>query len=50
VSYTASAGYTSEVHTNTPTDIELRFSSGQSESRIRVRVQDGQVRPEITEK
>ena len=49
VSYTASAGYTTEVHTNTPTDIELRFSNGGSESRIRVRVQDGQLRPEITE-
>jgi cytoskeletal protein RodZ len=49
VSYTPSAGYTTEVHTNTPTDIELRFSNGGSESRIRVRVQDGQLRPEITE-
>ena len=47
VSYTAAAGYTPEVHTNKPDDIEVRFSNGNAESRIRVRVQDGQVEPEI---
>lgn len=48
-SYTAAAGYTPEVHTNTATDIEIRFSNGSAESRIRVRVDNGQLRPEITE-
>jgi len=49
VSYTAAAGYTPDVHTNTATDIEIRFSNGNTESRIRVRVDNGQLRPEITE-
>lgn len=50
VSYAPSAGYQNDLRKNTATEIEIRFSNGNLESRIRVRVQDGQVRPEITEK
>jgi hypothetical protein len=51
VSHAPTAGYTEEIHTNKPDDIELRFTTGDGrESRIRVRVQDGHVEPEITEK
>jgi len=49
VSYAPTAGYTSDVRTNAPDEIEIRFSNGNGESRIRVRVQDGVLRPEITE-
>ena len=49
VSHSASPGYTTEVHTNKPDDIELRFSNGTAESRIRIQVDNGQLRPEITE-
>jgi hypothetical protein len=37
------AGYTTEVHTNKPDDVEVRFSNGNDELRIRVRVIDGQM-------
>ena len=49
VSYTAAAGYTPEVHTNTADDVEVRFSNDTTEWRIRVRVQDGRVESEIKE-
>ena len=47
--YRATAGYSAEVHTNTPSEIEVRFTSNADGhgSRIRVRVQDGHVQPEI---
>jgi cytoskeletal protein RodZ len=49
VSYAAAPGYTTEVHTQKPDDVELRFSNGNGEWRIRVRVQNGRVEPEITQ-
>ena len=50
-SYAAAAGYTAEVHTDTASEIEVRFSNDTShlQSRIRVRVKDGQLEPEITD-
>jgi hypothetical protein len=41
VSYQASDGWVAAVHTNTPDDIEVRFSKGGDDSRIRVRVENG---------
>ena len=43
VSYQASDGWVAEVHTNKPDDIEVRFSKGEGDSRIRVRVENGQL-------
>lgn len=42
------AGYTDEIHDNGPTRVEVRFSDGQTEWRIRVDVVNGQLQPEIT--
>ena len=42
------AGYQADVHTNKPDDVEVRFSNGTRESRIRIRIENGQVRTEIT--
>jgi hypothetical protein len=43
------AGYTAEVHDNGPARVEVRFSNGQTEWRIRVDVVDGQLVPEVTQ-
>lgn len=48
-SYAAKPGYQSEVHTNKPDDIELRFTGAGHESRIRVRVQNGQLSKTVEE-
>jgi hypothetical protein len=45
----ATAGYQTELHKQDPDDVEVRFSSGNRESRIRIRVQNGVVQKEITE-
>jgi cytoskeletal protein RodZ len=48
VSYDARAGYTAEVHTDTADDVEVRFTRGSGgDSKIRVRVVDGNLQPEI---
>jgi hypothetical protein len=49
VSRTAAPGFTAEVHKQDPQDVEVRFDNGSHESRIRVRVENGQLRPEISE-
>ena len=49
VSYAPAAGYQPDLRTNTSSEIEIRFSNGKHESRIRIRVQDGALRPEISE-
>jgi hypothetical protein len=46
VSYAAAAGYTADVHRNDPDDVEVRFS-GPDDRRIRVRVEEGHLSPEI---
>jgi hypothetical protein len=47
---TAAPGYTSQVQDNSPTRIEVRFSNGQTEWRIRVDVDNGVLQePEITQ-
>jgi len=44
VSYHANAGYTAELHTNQPDEIEVRFYVGAEEvSRLGVRVENGQL-------
>ena len=43
------AGYTAEVHEDGPTRVEVRFDNGQTEWRIRVDVENGQLTPEITQ-
>jgi regulation of enolase protein 1 (concanavalin A-like superfamily) len=43
VSYQASDGWVAVVRTNKPDDIEVRFSKGGDDSRIRVRVENGQL-------
>ena len=48
VSSTPAAGYTAEIHDNGPTRVEVRFSNGQIEWRIRVDVVNGALVPEIT--
>jgi cytoskeletal protein RodZ len=48
-SYPPTAGYQAEVHNQDPDDVEVRFSNGDNESRIRVRVQNGTMQPEIDE-
>jgi hypothetical protein len=42
-------GYTTDVHKQTADDVEVRFDNGSHESRIRVRVENGLLRPEISE-
>jgi hypothetical protein len=37
------SGYTAEVHSQKADDVEVRFSNGNQEVRIRVRVIDGQM-------
>jgi hypothetical protein len=46
VSYRAAAGYAAEVHRDDPDDVEVRFS-GEHDRRIRVRVENGRLAPEI---
>ncbi len=46
VSYHAAAGYTAEVHRTDPDDVEVRFS-GSADHRIRIRVENGRLSPEI---
>ncbi len=41
-------GYTAEVHDNGPTRVEVRFTNGQTEWRIRVDVVNGELVSEIT--
>jgi hypothetical protein len=49
VSSSAAPGYAAEVHDNGPTRVEVRFSDGRTEWRVRVDVVDGQLVPEITQ-
>jgi hypothetical protein len=49
-SYAPAAGYQSDLHKNTTNDIEIRFSKGNLESRIRIRVENGRLSSEITGK
>jgi hypothetical protein len=42
-------GYDIERQIEKPDDVEVRFVSGDAESRIRVRIVDGQMSPEIEE-
>jgi hypothetical protein len=49
VSNSPAAGFTAAVHDNGPTRVEVRFSNGQTEWRIRVDVVNGQLQPEITQ-
>lgn len=49
VSDTPAAGYGAEVHDNGPARVEVRFSNGATEWRIRVDVTDGRLVPEITQ-
>jgi hypothetical protein len=49
VSSAAAAGYTTEVHDNGPTRVEVRFNNGSTEWRIRVDVVNGALQPEITQ-
>ncbi len=46
VSYHAAIGFHAEVHRDDPDDVEVRFS-GPADRRIRVRVEEGQLSPEI---
>jgi hypothetical protein len=48
-SSTPAAGYTQEVHDNGPTRVEVRFSNGQTEWRIRVDLVNGELEPEVTQ-
>ncbi len=49
-SSTPAAGYQTEIHSQAPDDVEVRFNNGSREFRIRIRVKDGVVQPaEITE-
>jgi hypothetical protein len=43
VSYQPADGWTAAVHTNKPDDVEVRFSKGEEDSRIRVRVENGRL-------
>jgi len=48
-SYAPALGYRAEVHTNDPSDVEVRFSNANTEWRIRIRVENGRLQPaEIT--
>ncbi len=49
VSQSAATGYTAEVHDNGPTRVEVRFSNGQTEWRIRVDLVNGELVPEISQ-
>jgi hypothetical protein len=49
VSSSPAAGYTPEVHDDGPTRVEVRFSNGQTEWRIRVEVANGVLQPETTQ-
>jgi hypothetical protein len=49
VSSSPAAGYSAETHDNGPTRVEVRFSNGQTEWRIRVDVVDGQLVSEVTQ-
>jgi hypothetical protein len=49
VSSSPASGFSAEVHDNGPTRVEVRFSSGQTEWRIRVDVVDGQLQSETTQ-
>jgi hypothetical protein len=49
VSSSPAAGYSAEVHDNGPTRVEVRFSNGQTEWRIRVEVANGVLQPETTQ-
>lgn len=48
-SSSAASGYSTEVHDNGPTRVEVRFSNGEIEWRIRVDVVNGELQPEITQ-
>lgn len=48
-SSSSASGFTAEVHDNGPTRVEVRFSNGQIEWRIRVDVVNGALVPEITQ-
>lgn len=49
VSNAPADGFSAEVHDNGPTRVEVRFTNGQTEWRIRVDVVNGQLVPEITQ-
>jgi hypothetical protein len=48
-SSTPATGYTQEVHDNGPTRVEVRFSNGQTEWRIRVDLVNGELEAETTQ-
>jgi hypothetical protein len=48
LSSSPAGGYTAEVHDSGPSRVEVRFSDGSTEWRIRVDLVDGQPQPEIT--
>ena len=49
VSNTPAAGFGAEIHDNGPTRVEVRFTNGQTEWRIRVDVVNGQLVPDVTQ-
>jgi hypothetical protein len=49
VSTSPAAGYTAEVHDSGPGGVEVRFSHGDTEWRIRVELGGGGLVPEITQ-
>ncbi|HEY3673263.1 MAG TPA: hypothetical protein VGN51_20170 [Acidimicrobiia bacterium] len=49
VSDSPAAGYSAEVHDNGPSRVEVRFSNGNTEWRIRVDVVNGQLVSEVTQ-
>jgi hypothetical protein len=49
VSSVPAPGFAAEVHNRDPDDVEVRFDNGDHESRIRVRVVNGRLTPEISE-
>jgi type II secretory pathway pseudopilin PulG len=48
-SHSPAPGYTAEIHDNGPTRVEVRFTNGETEWRVRVDVANGTLVPEITE-
>lgn len=43
-------GYTAEIRKAGPDEVDVRFESGSAESRIEVRVQDGQIRQQVEDR
>lgn len=49
VSYSASAGYSAEIDDSSGDRVEVRFESPDHETRVRVEIEDGEMKPEIEE-